>query len=70
MKNAAGSVFHKLEKDIDATLDVKEVGARTSKKDLKAADLDPDGTSTMDEYLALVEKLFNAAGTDNGTAFI
>jgi EF hand len=36
-----------------------------SKGDLTKADLDNDGTLTKDEYLAAVEKRFNAADVDH-----
>jgi EF hand len=63
-KDAAASVFDKLDKDSDATLDSKEIGGRAGTTQFKQADPDHDGTLTKDEYLGLVEKLFNAADAD------
>jgi Ca2+-binding EF-hand superfamily protein len=63
-KDGAASVFDKLEKDADATLDPKEIGSRLSKKEFNEADTDHDGTLTKDEYLAFVEKRFAAADAD------
>jgi hypothetical protein len=63
-KQRATTVFDKIEKDNDTTLDAKEVGGRLSKDELKEADPDNDGTLTKDEYLALVEKRFDAADPD------
>lgn len=68
VKDAAGAVFDKLEKDHDSTLDRREVGGRVATGEFKEADPDNDATLTKDEYLALVEKLFNEADADkNGT---
>ncbi|HTV33364.1 MAG TPA: calcium-binding protein, partial [Methylocella sp.] len=39
----------------------KEAGSRLSAKQFREADTDGDKTLSKDEYLALVEKLFNAA---------
>jgi Ca2+-binding EF-hand superfamily protein len=64
VKDAAAAVFDKLEKDSDATLDRKEIGGRLGTKEFKEADSDNDKTLSKDEYLALVEKLFNAADAD------
>ncbi|GJD49234.1 hypothetical protein OPKNFCMD_1964 [Methylobacterium crusticola] len=64
-KAAAGALFDKLEKDRDSTLDTKELQGRVSRKDLKQADPDNDGTLTKDEYLTLVEARFKAADPDN-----
>ena len=61
VKEAAGKMFDKLDKDGDGTLDSKEVRTRISNADFKAADADYDGTLTKDEYLTIVEKLFNGA---------
>jgi Ca2+-binding EF-hand superfamily protein len=63
-KDGAASVFDKLEKNADATLDPKEIGSRLSKNEFKEADTDHDGTLTKDEYLAFVEKDFAAADAD------
>jgi len=63
-KAAALRVFHKLDKDSDATLDRKEIGGRLSKKKFTKADPDHDGTLSKFEYLDLVEELFSAAGPD------
>jgi Ca2+-binding EF-hand superfamily protein len=64
-KKAAGTLFDKLNKDADNTLDAKELKGHLSKKDLEGADPDKDGTLTKDEYLALVETRFKAADPDN-----
>ena len=45
--------------------DAKELKGRVSKKALKAADPDSDGTLDKNEYLALVEARFRAADPDN-----
>jgi len=50
-----------LDHDGDGTLDPAEVQGRIGKTQFKAADTDHDGTLNKDEYLALVEKLFNRA---------
>lgn len=63
-KEAAGSLFDRLEKEGDTTLDQREIGKRLSKKEFKEADTDQDGTLTKDEYLAAVEKKFEAADPD------
>lgn len=64
-KKAASAVFDRLDADHDGTLDLKELKGRVTRKELKAADPDNDGTLTKDEYLALVEKRFKAADPDN-----
>ena len=48
----------------DSTLDRREVGGRVATGEFKEADPDNDATLTKDEYLALVEKLFNEADAD------
>jgi hypothetical protein len=58
---AASARFDKLDHDGDGTLDPAEVQGRIGKTQFKAADTDHDGTLNKDEYLALVEKLFNRA---------
>ena len=50
--------------DNDGTLDKRELAGRLSAKELAAADPDRDGTLTLDEYLAVVERRFNAANPD------
>src|ERR1700691_4972570 len=61
VKAAASAHFNKLDKDADQTLDSKEVKGVIGPKMFKEADPDNDGTLTKDEYLALVERLFNKA---------
>ena len=64
MTKAAESVFDRLQKDQDDTLDRKELGSRLSAKEFAAADTDKDGTLTKDEYVALARKLFKQADVD------
>ena len=66
-KKAAGDLFDKVnkDKDLDNTIDTKELQGRLSRNDLAGADPDKDGTLTKDEYLALVEARFKAADPDN-----
>ena len=64
VKKAATALFAKLDPDHDGTLDRRELTGRLSARELAAADPDHDGTLTLDEYLALVEKRFNAANLD------
>ena len=64
VKTVAGAHFDKLNKDSDGTLDTNELAGVLESSALKAADPDHDGTLTKDEYLALVERLFNQADTD------
>ena len=66
VKEAAGKMFEKLDRDCYGTLDSKEVGTRIT--DFKAADADHDGTLTKDEYFTIVEKLFNGADVDKDGA--
>ncbi len=61
---AADTVFDRLQKDQDDTLDRKELGSRLSAKEFAAADTDKDGTLTKDEYVALARKLFKQADVD------
>ena len=58
-------LFAKLDPDHDGTLGVRELRGRLTAKELKTADPDHDGALTLDEYLALVEQRFRAAGPDN-----
>jgi EF hand len=64
-KKAAETLFDKLDRDHDGTLDAKELRRRLSKGDLTQADLDKDGTLSKDEYLAVVAKRFEAADVDH-----
>jgi hypothetical protein len=64
VKKAAADLFVRLDPDHDGTLDKRELAGRLSARELAAADPDHDGTLTLDEYLALVEKRFNAANRD------
>lgn len=68
-KKRAGIIFDKLNKDApkDATLDVKELKGRLTKKELVKADPDKDGTIDKAEYLAVVEARFKAANHDKDT---
>jgi hypothetical protein len=61
VKLAAAARFDKLDRDGNGALDPAEVEGRISKAQFKAADTDHDGTLNKDEYLALVERLFNRA---------
>lgn len=63
-RKAASALFAKLDPDHDGTLDKRELAGRLSARELAAADPDHDGTLTLDEYLAIVEKRFNAANRD------
>lgn len=65
LKKSAEELFTKLEKDNDGTIEPKELQARLSKKEFKAADPDNDGTLSKDEFLAAVEGLFKSADPDN-----
>jgi EF-hand domain pair len=65
VKKAAATLFTKLDRDHEGTLDRRELAGRLSAKEFAAADPDHDGTLTMDEYLAVVEKRFHAADPDN-----
>ena len=67
-KAAASTLFDKLERDKDGTLDKRELARRLSAKELAAADPDHDGTLTRDEYLAVVEMRFRAADPDHDGA--
>ena len=64
VKKAASSLFAKLDRDHDGTLDKRELAGRLSAGELAAADPDRDGNLTLDEYLAVVERRFNAANPD------
>src|SRR6516165_3508198 len=64
VKKAASTLFAKLDRDHDGTLDKRELAGRLSAKELVAADPDHDGTLTLDEYLAVVEQRFKAADPD------
>jgi len=64
-KKAASAVFDRLDRDRDGTLDKRELAGRLSAKELDAADPDHDGTLTKNEYLAVVERRFNAANPDS-----
>jgi hypothetical protein len=65
VKAAAAAHFDKLNKDGDTTLETKEVKGVIGTKMFRAADPDNDDSISKDEYLALVEKLFNKADTDH-----
>jgi len=64
VKKAAADLFARLDPDHDGTLDKRELAGRLNARELAAADPDHDGTLTLDEYLAVVEKRFNAANRD------
>jgi hypothetical protein len=64
VKKAAADLFAQLDPDHDGTLDKHELAGRLSARELAAADPDHDGTLTLDEYLAVVQKRFNAANRD------
>ncbi len=63
-KKAASTLFDKLDRDHEGTLDRRELAGRLSKRELAAADTDHDGTLTKDEYLAVVQQRFQAADPD------
>src|SRR5258705_13788036 len=63
-KKAASTLFDKLDRDHDGTLDKRELAGRLTSKEFAAADPDHDGTLTKDEYLTVVEQRFNAANPD------
>src|SRR5262249_45208726 len=63
-KKAASALFDRLDRDHDGTLDRRELRGRVSARELDDADPDHDGTLTKSEYLAVVEKRFNAANPD------
>src|SRR6201985_332487 len=65
VKKAAAALFARLDPDHDGTLDKRELRGRLTARELAAADPDHDGTLSLDEYLAVVEKRFNAANRDN-----
>jgi len=64
VKKAAATLFAKLDRDHEGTLDRRELAGRLSAKEFAAADPDHDGTLTLDEYLDVVEQRFNAADSD------
>jgi Ca2+-binding EF-hand superfamily protein len=64
VKKAAAALFARLDPDHDGTLDKRELAGRLNARELAAADPDHDGTLTLDEYLAVVQKRFNAANRD------
>ncbi len=64
VKKAATAFFARLDPDHDGKLDKRELAGRLNARELAAADPDHDGTLTLDEYLAVVEKRFNAANRD------
>jgi Ca2+-binding EF-hand superfamily protein len=61
---AAETVFDRLNKDQDDTLDRKELGAGVIAPEVAAADPDKDSSLTKDEYVALATKLFKQADVD------
>jgi EF hand len=64
-KKAASTLFEKLDRDHDGTLDRRELGGRLSATEFASADPDRDGTLSKDEYLKVVESRFKAADPDN-----
>jgi Ca2+-binding EF-hand superfamily protein len=64
-KAAASTLFGRLDRDHDGTLDRRELRGRMVSKEFGAADGDHDGTLDKAEYLAAVEKAFRAANRDN-----
>jgi EF hand len=64
VKKAASTLFDRLEKDQDGTLDRKELRGRLSEKELLEGDPDKDKSLTKDEFLAVVEQRFKAADKD------
>src|ERR1700686_462293 len=54
-KKAASTLFTRLDRDHDGTLNNCGLAGRLSAEELAAADPDHDGTLTADEYLAVVE---------------
>jgi Ca2+-binding EF-hand superfamily protein len=64
-KKAASTLFDKLDRDHDGTLDRRELGGGLSAAEIASADLDKDGTLSKDEYLKVVEDRFKAADPDN-----
>jgi hypothetical protein len=65
-KAAASAAFDRIERgDKDGTLEGRELKGRVTREELAAVDTDHDGTLSKEEYLALVEKLFREADTDN-----
>ena len=64
-KRSASTLFDKLDRDRDGTLDRGELRGRLSSAQFAAADPDKDGTLSKDEYLKAVEDRFKAADRDN-----
>jgi hypothetical protein len=64
-KKAASTLFNKLDRDHDGTLDRRELRGRLSATEFASADPDKDGTLSKDEYLKVVESRFKAADPDN-----
>jgi Ca2+-binding EF-hand superfamily protein len=64
-KKAASTMFDRLDRDHDGTLDRRELGGRLSAAEFASADPDKDGTLSKDEYLKVVENRFKAADPDN-----
>ena len=65
VKSAAAMRFATLDKDGDGTLDSKELRGLVGPMAFKSADTDHDGTLSQDEYMALVQKVFEQADTDH-----
>ncbi len=64
VKKAASTLFDRIDRDHDGTLDLRELAGRLNRRELAAADPDHDGTLTKDEYLAVVQQRFQAADPD------
>ncbi len=65
-KRAAEALFEHLDRRQTGTLSRRQIGRlRVSLAEFSWADRDHDGTLDKDEYLALVERQFNAADVDH-----
>jgi hypothetical protein len=64
-KKAAAALFDRLDRNRNGVLNKRELGGRVTPQEFAAVDADKDGMLSKNEYLAVVERRFKAADSDN-----
>jgi Ca2+-binding EF-hand superfamily protein len=64
-RKAASTLFDRLDRNRNGSLNKRELGGRVTQEEFAAVDADKDGSLSKNEYLAVVERRFKAADQGN-----